>query len=286
MLRKLIVLGLILCVAMPTLAQVEFHVDRQAVSEFSGLTEENKTVVEFMYLTQKDEFCTMFTLGSRTAELSVCVFEDLLTSEQHLYIVYDGYSASFVLFYEGEAIGRIGDESGVSNLVPGDYELIVFYGSGWPEFVEARVSFTVGRGSDVADSPIARESIRLETPELGKTWYQSEKHGMASGCKVAYVLNDFDSPLIAIVLKGENTIREVTSQSLYGSSSSVLVPSQEEEGEWEGFTAFVSAYLNPKHQEEYKLQYEKDGKLYEVVFEYESGITGSRKVAGAIVVEC
>ena len=204
MLRKLIVFALILCVALPTLAQVELRVDVDVSSDFKELTDDNKTVVDFLYLTQKDEFCTTFLIDDTQYEPSVCVFEDIITDELHLY-AFGSITTYFIVFYEGQAVALLARDMGVSNLRPGNYEILVL--RGWStKTPRALVSFTISDDSDVVVSDVV-ESIELETPELGTTWQRSEKHEMKSGCNVSYALIDFDPPAIVVVLKEEKTIQ-------------------------------------------------------------------------------
>ena len=129
------------------------------------------------------------------------------------------------------------------------------------------------------------ESIELES-EYVESFSDAEKHDMKNGCTVAYVMLDNDPPLIATTLLGENTMRKVRSHDLYDSNMKPLTAIQEEETQMNGQNVFIAAYLNPKHQERYTLQYEYEGELSEVTFEYERGITGKRNTAGTIVIEC
>lgn len=74
MLRKLIVFVMVLCVAMPSVAQVEFSVDlvetyEEAVLDFHGLNSEFKNTAEYMFLTnQEADYCSGNLLFSDAKE--------------------------------------------------------------------------------------------------------------------------------------------------------------------------------------------------------------------------
>ena len=283
---------LIVLAPLTTQAQVDFDVSASGEGlasdiRFWHLDDDEETVVEFLYLTAKDDFCSSNVTGSKDFNAIVCVFDDPTDPDsKHLYVDIP-WSWYFVVLYEGSVAAVVKDEEGLGSLPDGDYSLLLFRESLRSHIPVATVSFSISDDADTpASVPVIAESITLDTPEPGTTWQKAEKHGMKSGCNVAYGLIDFDTSAIVVVLKGETTIREVTSTELYGKHETALTPAQEEEGDWEGWLGVISLYLDPLHLLRYQLHYEHGGKTYEVNFVYESGITGSRDVAAAIIIEC
>ena len=284
---------LILLAPLTTQAQVDFNVSKRThelASDilFKSLDDDQNTVVDFLFLTVQDDFCTPDISSAKNDETIVCVFDDpTRPGTKHLYAKVQ-YRRHFLVLYEGKVAATLYDGSGLGALPDGDYELLLINRSNNAHEVTATISFSIS--DDAADTPasvpVIAESITLDTPEPGTTWQKAEKHGMKSGCNVAYGLIDFDTSAIVVVLKGETTIREVTSTELYGKHETALTPAQEEEGDWEGWLGVISLYLDPLHLLRYQLHYEHGGKTYEVNFVYESGITGSRDVAAAIIIEC
>ena len=136
MLRKLIVFALILCVVMPTLAQVEFRTELESFDALKdapimgrGLSEKDENTVDYLYLmNQEDEFCTadIHMSDDPDYDTRVCVFEDPESDLQFLYID-SYYNTNFLVFYNGQIIGVLSSEQGISDLDLGEYEVLLFY---------------------------------------------------------------------------------------------------------------------------------------------------------------
>ena len=287
-----------------TIEDVELHSEIVPVEEheiYSVGSRDDKTIVDFLLVTVQEQYCAIADIyhdeDYSNDPVIVCVFENPMTGEPILHAGLDrgdgvtGSSSSvmYLIFHEGQLVHVTDDTPVLTDLAPGDWKVDMYRSGVLKAFVTFTITvpFSIGDAADTpASEPEIAESITLETPESGTTWQKAEKHEMKSGCNVAYGLIDFDTPAIAVVLKGEPTIRQVTSTELYGNHKTPLTPVLEEEGDWQGWLASISAYFDPQHRQQYKLHYEQRGKTYEVNFRYESGITGSRKVAAAIVIEC
>ena len=100
-----------------THAQVDFNVDTDQLlasyGSFSPLNEDQRTVVEFLYLTQKDQYCTANVGGTGNTEAVICVFDDpTKAGAQHLYIS-AGYSTRFAVYYNGDVVHVLFREQGL-----------------------------------------------------------------------------------------------------------------------------------------------------------------------------
>jgi len=157
MLRKLIVFALILCVVMPTLAQVEFHTELESFDALEdapimglGLSKKDENTVDYLYLmNQEDEFCTadIHMSDDPDYDTRVCVFEDPESDSQFLYI--DSYhNTNFLVFYNGQIIAVLSREQGISDLDFGEYEVLLFYHNF--ELV-GKVTFTITDPREAAD---------------------------------------------------------------------------------------------------------------------------------------
>ena len=271
-----------------THAQVDFNVDTDQLlasyGSFSPLNEDQRTVVEFLYLTQKDQYCTANVGGTGNTEAVICVFDDpTKAGAQHLYIS-AGYSTRFAVYYNGDVVHVLFREQGLGSLRPGKYMIQVL--SDYRDIsLLSNVTFSIGGDASEATDSVY-ETITLATPELGTKWDQADKRSMKSVCRVAYVRSDYDAPALAVFLLGEDTVKEIESHELYGSGQTPLLPDVEEEGDFEDLFGVVSLYSNPEHDQQYRLVYYRAGVSYEVVFNYEAGFTGNRNVMGAIIIEC
>lgn len=277
-------------------AQVEFSVDTDqplaSYGSFRRFTEDERTIVEFLYLTKKGEYCTgNFGEDRYSEEAEICVFDDPTKADtRHLYVTTGGYNLSFVVYYNGNVVHVLEDEQGLGALQPGKYmiQVILFHRNG--NFtLYSTVTFSIGEVSslvDAADEIEIVESIQLDTPALGTNWDRSDKRTMKSGCIVAYARPKSEVSAVAIVLLGDTAIEEVTVYNVYDSNMSPLGPPDADEVDSGGFRTVISLYLNPQDQEEYTLQYERAGQVFEVAFEYEAGSTESGKFASSIVIEC
>ena len=148
-------LALLLLVLLTTVigqAQIQFEVSSPEDSEdnivYRNLSRDNKTVVEFLYLTLKDEFCTLDVIGDfSSAEVFLCIFEDPTTQGvKHLYVS-NTYRFLFVVFHNGEIATVFGGDQGISTLQDGDYEVLVFSTNTERDLVST-VTFTVGEYTD------------------------------------------------------------------------------------------------------------------------------------------
>lgn len=270
-------------------AQVEFHVDTDrslaSYSSFSRLNEDQRTVVEFLYLTQKDENCTANVAGRANIEATICVFDDPTKADtQHLYVNTGGYSVRFAVYYNDDVVHVLSREQGLGDLRPGKYMIQLL--DNWSGMsLLSTVTFTIGGDASEATNRLY-ESITLATPVIDTTWQQAYKPTMKSQCRVAHVRSDYEVPGITVFLLGEDTVKVIDSLELYGSGQTPLLPDIEEEGDFEDLFGVASLYLNPEHDQQYRLVYYRAGVSYEVVFNYEAGITGNRNVMGAIIIEC
>ncbi len=269
-------------------AQVEFHVDTDqpiaSYGTFSQLNEDQKTVVDFLYLTQQEQNCTANVTGQTNIEATICVFDDPTKAEtQHLYVT-GGYNVRFAIYYNGDVVHVLSREQGLGALRSGKYMIQVL--NTWSGLsLLSTVTFSIGGDAYVSIDSVY-ESITLATPELDIKWDQAEKHTMASKCRVAHVRSDYDAPALTVFLLGEDTVKVIESHELSGSGQTPLLPDIEEEGDFEDLFGVASLYLNPEHDQQYRLVYNRAGVSYEVVFNYEAGITGNRNVMAAIIIEC
>ena len=270
-------------------AQVEFHVDTDqpiaSYGTFSQLNEDQKTVVDFLYLTQKEQNCTANVTGQTNIEATICVFDDPTKADtQHLYVA-GAYNVRFVIYHNGDVVHVLSREQGLGALRSGEYMIQVLYT--WSGLsLLSTVSFSIGGESDVESADRLFESVTLATPALDTKWDQAEKHTMASKCRIAHVRSDYDAPALTVFLLGEETVKVIESHELSRNGQTRLLPDIEEEGDFEGLFGVASLYLNPEHNQQYRLIYYRAGVAYEVVFNYQAGITGNRNVMGAIIIEC
>ena len=135
------------------------------------------------------------------------------------------------------------------------------------------------------DSGIA-QSIQLDTQEYGIVWNTSKKTRMENNCELAYVPSDHDSSILAVVLFGEDTIRQAEIVGLYDSKEKELAPDLEQESAMGGTIALISAYTSPKHREEYTLHYAFNERIWETTVKFEMGVTGKRKTLGVLGIAC
>lgn len=177
MLRKLIVFALMCCVAMPTLAQMEFHVDvvdtfEAAETGFYGIREEYKTTADYMFLTNREgEFCSgnMMFSDNQIYDVQLCVFEDPVSNELFLYATGECCFPHYTLFYEGEILGRLTQGTGISHPPPGEYD--------------THISFTKRSGNE-------RISI---SAKLSFTLYPTTQAGEVEFRKTPLNVDDFNS---------------------------------------------------------------------------------------------
>lgn len=145
-----------------TSAQVEFDVDTHLItpadpvrfrSIHHNLNDEEKVIVDFLYLTQKEEFCIheeiriLNDMGNPV--VIVCVFRDTRNEEtQHLYLGESAgntkYYLNYVLFYEGNPVAVLRSNRGIRDLNDGEYTLYAFYNASKPAHtLVATVSFSI-----------------------------------------------------------------------------------------------------------------------------------------------
>lgn len=173
MFRKLIVFALIICIAMPTLAQVEYHVDvvdtfKDADTGFRGIREEYKTTADYMFLTnQEDDFCTgplQFSDGQEY-DIQLCIFEDPVTHELFLYAYGACCYPDFILLYQGEILGRLTNGRGISHPPSGHYEVQIThdYWSGNENLVvSSNVTFTLYPDSVAGEVVFRKQEENVE----------------------------------------------------------------------------------------------------------------------------
>jgi len=135
--KKLLLFSvLVLALAFPMLAQtqVEFEVDipepDSIKSVFESLSGDQETVVDFLYLTQAETYCTENLSISDDVNAHVCVFDDPTDAEaQHLYVVIDGsvWSSYFVVHHEGQIVAVLSNGGGIKNLPVGEYRIVVIH---------------------------------------------------------------------------------------------------------------------------------------------------------------
>ena len=143
-----------------TLAQVEFDVETHPITSTDpvslaprDLNDEEKVVADFLYLTQKEEFCiseeTNLSDIMGSPVVIVCVFPYPGDGDtQHLYV---GKSPGnsylylrYVVFYEGRPIAVLNGDKGIANLDDGEYMLYAFYNASNPSHtLVATVSFSL-----------------------------------------------------------------------------------------------------------------------------------------------
>jgi len=145
-----IYLLLALMVIMPVKAQVEFNVDLskplKSFGSFDMLNEQQKTIVDFLYLTQKDEHCTTDIGAQASIEIFVCVFPDPTTATQHLYIKSLPYRTTLPIYYNDEVVAVLDDDQGLANLRDGEYMVQALYHDygGRQKTLLSTVIFSVG----------------------------------------------------------------------------------------------------------------------------------------------
>ena len=166
MLRKLIGFALILYVAMPTLAQAEFDmtpVDYWRYAYHLGntgsrareLVSNAETVAEYLYLTQKDDYCTSINLYAGRAKIkwlaNICVFYDPRTKNPLLYLISEPWSvADYIVLYNGRIVyvPRHSGKATVPNLRSGDYEVYIVGGTDTEEVGWQSVTFNIPEPQD------------------------------------------------------------------------------------------------------------------------------------------
>ncbi len=193
MLRKLIVFALILCVAMPTLAQVEFQMDIASFDAVEdapvtgyGLSKSDQLFLSdsFGYLSllgQEDEFCSGDIGQSEDPKYSVrvCVFGDPEEESQLLYSDASVWEVpAIIAFHNGQIVGVLSVSSGtlvwaagIPELAPGEYELLVF--SRGLELL-SKVTFAI---SDPAKSVFFQTEF-FNRDDYNKTHHLSNEHAM------------------------------------------------------------------------------------------------------------
>ena len=134
-------------------AQVEFDIvvseAKTPTSSFRGLSEEQKVIVDFLFLTQKQKFCTSDLSPRANAEISVCVFQDpTVTSQQHLYIGESGWYMDHVVIYDDQVVAVLGKEDGIGNLVDGEYMIKSFYNYDRANDLLTTISFSIATESE------------------------------------------------------------------------------------------------------------------------------------------
>ncbi|MCY4020997.1 MAG: hypothetical protein OXG39_16410 [Chloroflexi bacterium] len=168
--RLVLVIACLLFATLGSVAQVEFEVDtsRNTSQAFRGFTDEEKVVVEYLYLTEKKQHCISrnITLESENqfmkdidAHISVCVFPDPRNKDiHHLYVGEPkGIFVEYVVSYNGSVIAVINEgryTKGISNLPDGVYTIQAFgdYGSAFSlaHEVLATISFSIPSEQDRA----------------------------------------------------------------------------------------------------------------------------------------
>ena len=120
------------------------------------LNDEEKVVVDFLYLTQKEDFCiseetSISDMGSPV--IIVCVFPGRGDGNiQHLYVGASPGSTKhylrYIVFYEGRPVAVLNGDKGIGNLDDGEYMLYALYNASKPlHILAATVSFTIGEST-------------------------------------------------------------------------------------------------------------------------------------------
>ena len=132
-----------------------------SIGTIKQLSEEQTTVVEFLYLTAKDEYCSPNISGQPTSETRVCVFDDpTKEGDQHLYTVAEGFRSSFAVYYEGQVVDLLRQNAGLASLPPGDYMVQLLYGYGNDRQLRSTVRFSIaGDATYDTESPSATITI-------------------------------------------------------------------------------------------------------------------------------
>ena len=143
-----IVFVLLLFPASWVAAQVEFDIVVSGATtptgSFRGLSEEQKVIVDFLFLTQKHEFCTSNLSPRANAEITICVFQDpTAASLQHLYIGEGGWYVNHVVLYNEEIVAVLSEDNGIGNLVDGEYIIKSFYNYRGANDLLTEISFSI-----------------------------------------------------------------------------------------------------------------------------------------------
>lgn len=174
--RKLILSMLILCVAIPTLAQVEFTLSNTvAQGVFQGLTDDQKNTAEYLLLMNQDEYCSsaiQMNDGEEEDE-RVCVFEDPETDTLFLYLDNPDYGTTVLVSYNGQIAGSTSGKGGMSDLIPGKYEVFVvdykWSGKEWVN-VAGMVMFTIHPRTEAGN-------VEFNTEPVGAVYDSEYKRG-------------------------------------------------------------------------------------------------------------
>ena len=184
MLRKLLVFALTICVAVSTLAQVEFHSEIAeskaiAVTDFHGLSLDFINTAEYLYLmNEEDKFCSynIRISDDQDYEIRVCLFEDPEISEEFLYVHSSSGSPDFVIFHNGHIAGAPFSGQGISNLAPGEYELLVVHREhGYRgDYLAGKAAFTLDSGANAGEVKFYTETVAADY--LNEYIDQSDEH--------------------------------------------------------------------------------------------------------------
>ena len=142
-----VVIVLLLLSASWVTAQVEFDIVISGATtptgSFRGLSDDQKVIVDFLYLTQKHQFCTSNLSPRANTEIAVCVFEDPTVKDLHHLYVDTGWYTDFVVYYNEQVVAVLSDNEGLSNLLGGEYVVETFYNYGRANDLLSTVSFSI-----------------------------------------------------------------------------------------------------------------------------------------------
>ena len=120
MIAKAPALAILLFVTVTSFAQVDIDIDpapdKSGLPYFQALSGDDKTIVEFLYLTEKAEFCS-----AEIDFVTVCVFDHpFVEGAQYLYV---NSGNSVLVLYEEHPIAVL-LRSGIANLPDGQYQVL------------------------------------------------------------------------------------------------------------------------------------------------------------------
>ena len=154
MLSRLVLVTVFLLLSAPwASAQVEFDVEvfeELNLDSFRALSPDTRTVVDYVRLTQEQDFCTVHNSPLVKIDFAVCVVEDARFFNQYHLYVGATYKIKYAVYYEGQVVALLKGDDGVEYLPAGYYILRAFapvaleYNRRFHNLV-ATISFTIGQ---------------------------------------------------------------------------------------------------------------------------------------------